>query len=155
MSDRPGRSPRAETMCGLREQGQALVELALVIPVLLILAFGVVGVGRVIQAQMAVSAVVREAARAAALANTPAQASSDGIARGQEVAAGYGLSAASLQLSVDPGSLTRGSAVQASAHYTVELGDLPLLGWARVTVGSSHSERVDLYRSFWQTGGTP
>lgn len=155
MSDQPDRFPRPVNVGGTGERGQALVELALVIPLLLILAFGVIGVSRIIQAQMAVSAVAREAARAAALANTPAEASSDGMARGQDVAAGYGLSPASLQLSVDPGSLARGSTVQASAHYTVNLSDLPLLGWAQVTVGSSHSERVDLYRSFWQTGGVP
>jgi Flp pilus assembly protein TadG len=137
------------------ETGQALVELALVIPILLILAFGVVGVGRVIHAQMAVSAVAREAARAEALANSPDEAARDGMVRGQEVAAGYGISSGSLQLTVDPGSLARGSTVEASARYTVALGDLPLLGWAHVTVGSTHRERVDLYRSFWQTRGAP
>jgi hypothetical protein len=77
------------------------------------------------------------------------------MVRGQEVAAGYGISSGSLQLTVDPGSLARGSTVEASARYTVALGDLPLLGWAHVTVGSTHRERVDLYRSFWQTRGAP
>jgi len=155
VSDSQGSFSGVVNMRRAGERGQALVELALVIPLLFILAFGVIGVGRVIQAQMAVSAVAREAARAEALANTPAEAASDGMARGQEVAAGYGLSAASLQLNVDPGSLARGAAVEASAHYTVDLSDLPLLGWGRITVSSSHSERVDLYRSFWQTGGSP
>src|SRR5207249_11812615 len=52
-----------------RSRGQALVETALVIPMLLLLALGVVGVGRVVQAQLAVSAAAREAARAGALAD--------------------------------------------------------------------------------------
>ena len=31
--------------------------------------------------------------------------------------------------------------------YRVNLGDLPLLNRLEVTVSSSHSERIDLYRS--------
>jgi Flp pilus assembly protein TadG len=137
------------------ECGQALVELALAIPLLLLLAFGVVAAGRVTGAQMGVSAVAREAARAATLANDPGEAMSQGMVRGKEVAAGYHLADGSLQLSVDAGTFSRGGTVQASAHYTVSLSDLPLLGWAHLTVGSTHLERVDLYRSFWQNGTTP
>lgn len=137
------------------ECGQALVEVALVIPVLLLLTFDVVAVGRVTDAQMGVSAVAREAARAAALANDPLEAASQGVTRGQEVAAGYRLGDGSLQLAVNAGNFTRGGTVQASARYTVSLGDLPLLGWAHITVGSTHLERIDLYRSFWPTGATP
>lgn len=137
------------------EGGQALVELALVLPILLLLAFGVVAVGRVTEAQMGVSAVAREAARAAALANDPGQAAADGMARGQQVATGYSLGDGSLQLTVNAGGFSRGGTVQASAHYTVSLADLPLLGWTHITAGSTHLERVDLYRSFWQPGGAP
>ena len=138
---------------GKDQRGQALVELALVVPLLLLLAFGVIAVGRVIETQMGVSAVAREEARAAALANGPEEASSNGLARGQEVASGYHLGNGSLQLTVDPGSFERGGEVRASARYTVTFGDLPLLGWARVSVGSTHVERIDLYRSRWPSGG--
>lgn len=140
---------------GKNERGQALVEVALVIPILLLLAFGVVAAGRVTEAQMGVSAVAREAARAAALANYRGAAASQGVTRGQEVAASYHLGDGSLQLVVDAGGLTRGGTVRASAHYTVSLADLPLLGWAHLTVGSTDLERVDLYRSFWGTEPTP
>ncbi len=145
----------ASTQASKNERGQALVEVALVIPILLLLAFGVVAVGRVTDAQMGVSAVAREAARAAALANDPGAAASQGMTRGQEVAAGYHLGDGSLQLAVNAGNFTRGGTVQASARYTVSLGDLPLLGWAHITVGSTHLERIDLYRSFWPAGATP
>ncbi len=143
------------TQPSTNERGQALVEVALVIPILLLLAFGVVAVGRVTDAQMGVSAVAREAARAAALANDPVEAASQGVTQGQEVAAGYHLGDGSLQLAVNAGNFTRGGTVQASARYTVSLGDLPLLGWAHITVGSTHLERIDLYRSFWPVGPTP
>ena len=43
------------------ERGQALVEAALVIPVLLLVAFGVVMAGRISHAKVAVQAIAREA----------------------------------------------------------------------------------------------
>jgi len=149
------RMASVECLPSKNERGQALVEVALVIPILLLLAFGVVAVGRVTDAQMGVSAVAREAARAAALANGPGEAASQGVTQGQEVAAGYHLGDGSLQLAVNAGNFTRGGTVQVSARYTVSLGDLPLLGWAHITVGSTDLERIDLYRSFWPAGATP
>lgn len=140
---------------GVGERGQALVETALVLPLLLILAFGVIGVGRVTQAQMEVSAVAREAARAGALANDPGDALNQAAARGQAVANADNLTNGSLRLSVDVGQFNPGGAVQATVRYTVSFNDLPLLGWARVTVSSTHVERIDLYRSRWSTRGGP
>jgi hypothetical protein len=133
--------------------GQALVELALVAPLLLVLAVGVVGVGRVAQAQLGVGAVAREAARAAALAEAPAEALARGSARGRDVAAGYRLDNGSLELAIDPGTLARGGQVRAAARYRVALDDLPLMGWAGVSVAGGHAERVDLWRSRWRESG--
>ena len=129
------------------ERGNALVETALVAPLLLTLAFGVVGVSRVARAQLGVSAVAREAARVGALAASPADARSRATARGQEIAADYRLTNGSLRLVVDPGAFGRGTEVRASAAYDVTLDDLPLLGWVRVPVTSQHAEWTDLYRS--------
>ena len=137
------------------QRGQALVETALVLPVLLLLAFGVVGVARVTRAQMEVSAVAREAARAAARADGAAEATSRGLDRGHEVAAGYGLTNGSLQLTIEPGSFARGAPVRAAARYEVRLDDLPLLGWVRVAIARDHVERTDLYRSRWSAEGEP
>ena len=138
--------------CRAAQSGQALIETALVIPLLLILAFGVVGVGRVAQARLSVSAVAREAARAAALADNSGDAVAQGLARGREAAGGYGLANGSLRLSVDPGAFARGGQIRAAASYEVTLDDLPLMGWARVPVASEHFERIDLYRSRWSGG---
>ncbi|MFN8472786.1 MAG: TadE/TadG family type IV pilus assembly protein [Anaerolineae bacterium] len=138
-----------------RDAGAALVEVALALPLLLILAFGVVGVGRVLQAQMGVSAVVREAARVAASAQDAGEAGQRGLAAGQAVATGYNLTNGSLSLTVVPGGFERGGQVRSTAHYDVSLADLPLMGWAHVGVSSEHVERIDLYRSRWNTGGQP
>jgi Flp pilus assembly protein TadG len=135
-----------------RHQGQALVETALVLPLLLLLAFGVVGVGRVTRAQMGVSAVAREAARAGALAGDPGTALNQAQATGQSVATGYQLTNGSFQLNVDLGDFNLGGQVQADASYTVHFTDLPLLGWAQLTVSSAHAEWIDPFRSRWPSG---
>ncbi|MCC6177469.1 MAG: pilus assembly protein [Chloroflexi bacterium] len=132
-------------------RGQALVETALVVPLLLTLAFGVVAAGRVAHGQMAVSAVAREAARAAALADSAADAGSRGVSRGREVAAGYGLGDGPLDVRVEPGAFSRGGEVRASVRCDVSLEDLPLLSWARVPVSSEHVERIDTHRSRWRS----
>jgi hypothetical protein len=126
-----------------------------VLPVLLLVAFGVVGTGRLVQAQLGISAVAREAAREAALATEQADAAARGVTHGQSVAAGYGLTNGSLHLDVEPGAFTRGDQVRAAARYDVALADLPLLGWARVMVRGEHVERLDLYRSRWPRGEAP
>ena len=103
------------------ERGSALVETAIVIPVLLMLAFGVVGIGRLIQADLGVIAVAREAARSAALANNASDASNRGLARGQDVASGYQLSNGSLQLAVDPRLFPAWRSGDSGGHLSGEL----------------------------------
>ena len=137
------------------QRGSALVEVALVVPLLLLLALGVVGVGRVVQARSSVSAVAREAARVAVLAQSADEAAEQGLAAGRAVALGYGLTNGTLILAVDPGGFERGGRVRASAGYRVSLPDLPLLGWAGADVAAQHVERIDLYRSRSRTGGSP
>ena len=137
------------------QTGQAVVELALVAPFLLFLAFGVVAIGRVAQAEMAVSAVAEEAARTAALAPTAGAAVVAGIERGQQVATGYGLAASGLQLTVDARAFGRGGQIRATVRYTVGVQDLPLLGWAQLPVRSTHVAPIDRYASLGPVGSTP
>lgn len=53
-----------------KESGQTLVELALVLPVLLILIFGVIEFGRIFHATHVITSAAREGARAAAVGKT-------------------------------------------------------------------------------------
>lgn len=129
------------------ESGQALLEAALVLPVLLVLAFGVVAAGRVVKARVAVDAAAREAGRALAAAPAAADGVEEARRRAITVADGHGLDPARFTVTVDAGDFERGGTVQAEARYRVSLADLPLLGWAEVTVSSTHRERVELYRS--------
>lgn len=132
-----------EHRSGRARRGEALLEMALVLPLLLLLAFGVVGAGRVTQARLGVGAAAREAARAA----VGARNAGAGHERGIEVAHGYGLTNGSLDLLVAGGRFAPGGRAVGVARYTVGFGDLPLLGWARVTVRAEAWEAIDLYRS--------
>ncbi|HEX2184393.1 MAG TPA: nuclease-related domain-containing protein, partial [Chloroflexota bacterium] len=141
-SQPPGVAPPSPAQAG-GERGQALLETALIIPLLLVLALGVVGVGRIVSGHMGLTAAVREAARSAALAGDALEAKDRGERRGQEVAAGYRLDRTSLVLTVDAAGFGRGGQVQAVGQYRVTLGDLPLLGWVDVPLTRRHVERID------------
>jgi len=129
------------------ESGQALVEAALAIPVLLVLVFGVVAAGRVTEAKIAVQAAARESSRALAVAPSEEQGIADALTAGENVAAGYGLDGSRLTIEVDLGSFSRGGTVTSEVRYTVSISDLPLLSFLDVDVGARHSERIDFYRS--------
>lgn len=124
-----------------------MVEVALVLPLLLVLVAGVVMAGRVAHAQVAVQSVARETARTAAVAPSASVGLLSAEARAVSVAAGHGLSLDRLGIEIDAGGFERGGTVQTYASYEVQLGDLPLLGMVTVTVSSSHDERIDFYRS--------
>ena len=132
---------------GRGEAGQALVEAALVIPVLLLLAFGVVMVGRIAHAKVAVQAAAREAGRTLATAPSESEGVAAALESARSVAEGYGLSQSSLEVDVDSGGFQRGGVATAEVSYRVPLADLPLLDRVEVTVSSIHAERIDLYRS--------
>ena len=129
------------------ESGGVLIEAALVIPVVLLVTFGVVTAGRIVHAQVGVGAVAREAGRTLARAPSAQDGLSRARSRALAVADGHGLEAAELQLVLEAGTFRRGGTVRATASYRVALGDLPMLGRLEVTVKGSHAERVELYRS--------
>ncbi|MCA1648282.1 MAG: NERD domain-containing protein [Chloroflexi bacterium] len=131
------------------QSAQALVETALVLPVVLSLLFGTLALSRVVQAQTAVVAVAHEAARAGALARS----SDDAIRRMRQrvdlVAPGVGLDPRALILEWDVSTFGRDRGhVVATVRYTVELGDLPLAGWVPAPgVRAEHVEWVDPFRA--------
>jgi hypothetical protein len=138
-----------------RQGAQALVEGALVIPLLMLMVFGGVSVGRLIQARMALSAATREAARATALADMPnarrtnddearREAIEDGERHGRGVARDYGLNGAEFNVTVD--RFEPGGWVTAEGRYEVNMFGRDLFGTA-VQMHASHVERIDRWRS--------
>lgn len=100
-----------------REEGQAMVEMALVLPILLLLLLGIVEFGRVFNAFITVNHVSREGARAAALGNNDAEITALVLDRTE------GLEKARLVVKTTP-TLTersRGTGVTVEVNYSVPL----------------------------------
>lgn len=129
------------------ESGQAMVEAAIAVPVLLLLVFGVVAIGRITDAKVAVQAAAREASRTLAVAPSEEQGMNDALDAGHAAALGYGLAEERLTIDVDANGFVRGGEVSADVSYSVPLSDLPLLSFFEVEVNASHTEQVELYRS--------
>ena len=137
------------TVVELRHSAQALVELVLLVPVVLALLFGTVALSRIVQARTAVIGVAQEAARAAALANNPLDATVRMRERANLVAPGLGLNVGALVLSWDVSRFQHDPGeVVARVDYPVDLGDLPMIGGLpAVVVHAEHAEWVDPFRS--------
>ena len=71
MRNTVGQLPPAFPRAWRRQRGQALIETALAVPVLLAMVWGVMGFGRLYTAQLAITNASREGARLGALGKTP------------------------------------------------------------------------------------
>jgi hypothetical protein len=131
------------------QTAQALLEVALAVPVVLMVLVGVVGLSRLVQAQSGLVTVVHEAARAGALGFDPVDAEQRARQRADLVAGNVGLERGALTVVVDARRFGRDAgSVFASADYQLDLRDLPLIGWAGpLRLSAEHVEWVDPFRS--------
>jgi Flp pilus assembly protein TadG len=131
------------------QSAQALVEAALVLPLVLAVLFGTIALSRLVQAQTAVIAVAHEAARAGALASGQDDAIRRMRQRSDLVAPGLGLDPHAMVLGWDVTGFARPDGrVTATVRYTIDWHDLPLVGWTPApTVRAEHVEWVDPFRS--------
>ena len=136
---------RARATSSLAESGQALVEAALVLPLMLMLVLGVVAVGIVGHTDAALVAFAQEAARAAATASDPGAAAAHGVARGMQVADGYGLRGTTV--TVDARDFRPGGRVRADSTASVSLAAIPIFGTTAITLHRQHAEPVDPFRN--------
>lgn len=67
------------------EKGQSIVEFALVVPLLILLLFGIIDFGRTFHAYLAIDHAGREAARTASVGGTDAEISSVALANGSSI----------------------------------------------------------------------
>ena len=130
-----------------RDDGAAALELALVMPVFLLLVAVMVGAGRLSSTKASLVAVAREAGRAAVEARDAPSAAEAAHQAAQERAVGYGLDPDRLRLESDQ-VLERGGTYTVRAHYDLALADLPMLGLfpSLVTLDARHAEPGDVYR---------
>lgn len=105
-----------------REQGQALVELALVLPVLIMLIFGIVEFGRVSNAYLVVTQAAREGARQGTIGGTDTQ-----IVTSVKNSASS-LDTTKLTVSISPVQVyrTRGASLEVQVQYPVNI-NIPVI----------------------------
>src|SRR4051812_45067078 len=103
------------------ERGAAIIEFALLLPILIMLVFGIITFGRAYFAKLELASAVREGARAAALGKTNGEAVSATVAAGS----GLGISSGNVQIvaSCPPGADTAAK-VKATYAFTY---DIPLV----------------------------
>lgn len=128
---------------GGNEKGQALVELALVVPILLLLLFGVVEYGRIFAAYIAVTNGAREGARIASVGSTDAVITESVKVRTDAMK----LDRAKVTVTITPGSSNRvrGEKVTVEVAYPVKMFDpfFTTIVGANFTVRGSTIMRVE------------
>jgi Flp pilus assembly protein TadG len=122
-----------------RSRGQALVELALCAPVLLVLALGAVGAVQVLEAQSGLQAATDAAVAAAARAPDAGAAVTAARSAFTSLAASYPMASASV--AIDAGGFQRGSMLSA---YSTAIVDV--IG-GRFTLHAHAGMGVELWRS--------
>ena len=118
------------------EQGQTMVEFAILLPVLLVMLFGIIQFGILFNNYLALTDAVRAGAREAAVARQTADPSSAATAAVRSSAAD--LNQSNLSVTVTSG-WTPGSDVTVAASYPFSIS---LLGWV-VTTGSLKSQTTE------------
>lgn len=126
-------------------EGQALVEGALVLPLLLMLLFGVLAINHVAQARSGVTAAAREAARAGVQASAGGELAA-ATARGSTIAAGSGLTNGSFVLTAGVDGGRDGGYLATTATYRVVFVDWGAFSRAGIDVRGEALERFDRYR---------
>lgn len=99
---------------GARDRGSVAVEFALLLPVLLLIVFGIIDFGRALNAQITLTQAAREGARLASLGDTTAQVTS------RATAAATGLSGVSVAVvsACATGAAAQGLSAEVQVSYT-------------------------------------
>lgn len=127
-------------------RGQAVVEVALVLPLLFTIGLGAVELARLADARAGLDAATAAAVSSAARAQSASSAQTTAQATFQASVAGYPL--ASPRLVFDPGAFQRGGTLTAIGVGGVDLGMAPVPGLPRaVWLTSVASGRVAPWRS--------
>jgi Flp pilus assembly protein TadG len=112
----------------LGDRGSAIIELAIVTPVVIVLLFTMVALGRYSNSKILVEQASAAAARAASLTSSPGQAQRAAQSAAQDTLSGAGLSCARMTASVDTSAFRPGGQVSVSVTCSADLSQLALTG---------------------------
>jgi Flp pilus assembly protein TadG len=140
----------------MTDRGSASVEVAILTPAFLFLFVLAAVVGRVTIAQNAIDLAAHDAARAASISRTAAQAESAAGAAARDTLAEQDLDCVPLDVTVDsddfgdalgvPANLNDPPTVTVRIVCAVSLVDLPMLDLDAVAVEATHTSPLDYYR---------
>jgi Flp pilus assembly protein TadG len=137
------------------EEGQAYVELVIVLPIFIILMAAMIYFGRLLYVKLALDMVTYDACRAAVESMDESSGIYQGIVAGRNTILGWSINPTAAQVSVQPqSSWDRGTIVICRASYDVFVGDIPgirtFITSSSVHLTSTAANRVETYRSIWQ-----
>jgi Flp pilus assembly protein TadG len=144
---------RARTSRLRGEDGVSTLELVIITPFLLAFVLLVVGFGRVTHGHQLVQQAASAAARAASLANTPRQASTDATREASDTLAQAGISCQSMHPTVDTSQFYAGGQVSVTITCVTNLSDLTVVGFpGHKTLTASATVPLEQYRQFGGSG---
>lgn len=134
--------------CLLRDKrGSAATELTLLVPALILLMLFVVFCGRLADARLRVDDAAHQAVRAATLARSGSQATTDARSTAEAALAQAGITCQDLTVDAQLGNLQPGSTVTVTLTCHIGLSDLAMLGIpGTATAEGSASSVVDRWR---------
>ncbi|HEU0089846.1 MAG TPA: TadE family protein [Pseudonocardiaceae bacterium] len=139
---------------GGEERGSVAAELALLVPALVTLLLFVVFCGRLAEARLRVEDAAHQAARAATIARSAGQASTDAEATARAALGHRRMSCQHLTVETPLAGYRPGSAVSVTVTCQVALSDLALLAIpATVPVSATSESVVDRWRGGPPSGG--
>ncbi len=110
------------------DRGSSIVELAIVMPVVIVLMFVMVALGRYSHSKIVVEQAASAAARAASLTNSPGAASRAAQDAVAATLSGAGLACAHVSAPVDTSTFRPGGEVSVTVTCTADLSELALAG---------------------------
>lgn len=131
------------------DRGSAIIELVIVMPIVIVLLFTMVALGRYSQNKILVEQASAAAARAASLTSSPGQAQRAAQGAADATLSGAGLACAAMTVSVDTSVFRPGGQVAVTVTCTADLSSLALTGVpGSATLHSTSAAPLEAFRAF-------
>jgi Flp pilus assembly protein TadG len=135
------------------DRGSAIIELAIVTPVVIVLVLTMVALGRYSQSRIVVEQAASAAARAASLTSSPGAATQAAQDAAQSTVSGAGLSCAQMTAAVDISAFRPGGQVTVTVTCAADLSALTLSGVpGSATLQFTAAAPLETFRQFGNGG---